>query len=144
MLSRMDIVALTRHLVDIESITGNEGPVGDFLYTELSRRGFQVNRMPVDGARQNVYATCLEQPRPQIVFSTHVDTVPPFIASSEDATRVYGRGSCDAKGIIAAQIAAAELLRQEGVCVGLLFSWARKKIVSGQKSRTSNRPDASS
>lgn len=133
MLSRMDIVALTRHLVDIESITGNEGLVGDFLFAELSRRGFQAARMPVEGARQNLYATCPEQLRPQIVFSTHMDTVPPFIPSSEDATRVYGRGSCDAKGIIAAQIAAAELLRQEKVYVGLLFLVGEEKDSLGAK-----------
>jgi acetylornithine deacetylase len=50
-----------------------------------------------------------------------MDTVPPFIPSSENATRIYGRGSCDAKGIIAAQIAASERLRQQGIYVGLLF-----------------------
>jgi acetylornithine deacetylase len=77
--------------------------------------------MPVEGDRFNVYATLPEQPRPTVVFSTHMDTVPPFIASSEDATRIYGRGSCDAKGIIAAQIAASERLRQQGIYVGLLF-----------------------
>ncbi len=77
--------------------------------------------MPVEGDRFNVYATLPEQPKPAIVFSTHMDTVPPFIASSEDDTRIYGRGSCDAKGIIAAQIAAAERLRKESIYVGLLF-----------------------
>jgi acetylornithine deacetylase len=77
--------------------------------------------MPVEGDRNNVLATWPEQPRPEIVFSTHLDTVPPFIASSEDGTRIYGRGSCDAKGIIAAQVMAAERLRGAGVFVGLLF-----------------------
>jgi acetylornithine deacetylase len=117
----MDVVALTRHLVDIESITGNEAPVGDVLHAELVRLGYQANQLAVEGNRRNVYATSAQQPKPDIVFSTHMDTVPPFIPSSEDATRIYGRGSCDAKGIIAAQIAAAERLRAEGVYVGLLF-----------------------
>src|ERR1700685_4034901 len=117
----MDVVALTRQLVDIESITGNEALVGDVLHGELSRLGYQVNKLPVEANRCNVYATSPQQPKPDIVFSTHMDTVPPFIPSSEDATRIYGRGSCDAKGIIAAQIAAAERLRAEGVYVGLLF-----------------------
>src|ERR1700733_12969805 len=117
----MDVVALTRQLVDIESITGNEALVGDVLHGELSRLGYQTNKMPVEGTRFNVYATSPQQPKPDIVFSTHMDTVPPFIPSSEDATRIYGRGSCDAKGIIAAQIAAAERLRAEGIYVGLLF-----------------------
>jgi acetylornithine deacetylase len=117
----MDAVALTRQLIDIESITGNEAPVGEVLHKELSRLGYQTNKMPVEGTRFNVYATSPQQPKPEIVFSTHMDTVPPFIPSSEDATRIYGRGSCDAKGIIAAQIAAAERLRAEGIYVGLLF-----------------------
>jgi acetylornithine deacetylase len=68
-----------------------------------------------------VYATSADHPHPAVVFSTHMDTVPPFIPSSEDAKNIYGRGSCDAKGIIAAQIAAAERLRQQGIYVGLLF-----------------------
>jgi acetylornithine deacetylase len=118
---RMDIVALTRRLVDIESITGNEARVGEALLDELGRLGFEARRMAVEGQRFNVVATPPEQPRPTVYFSTHMDTVPPFIPSSEDATRVYGRGSCDAKGIIAVQIAAAERLRAEGVPVGLLF-----------------------
>jgi acetylornithine deacetylase len=117
----MDVVALTRQLVDIESITGNEALVGDAVHGELRRLGYQANQVPVEGNRCNVYATWPQQPRPTIVFSTHMDTVPPFIPSSEDATRVYGRGSCDAKGIIATQIAAAERLRAEGIHVGLLF-----------------------
>jgi acetylornithine deacetylase len=117
----MDAITLTRQLVDIESISSNEAAVGNYLYGELCRLGYQTRRMPVEGNRFNVYATSPEQPNPAVVFSTHMDTVPPFIASSEDAARIYGRGSCDAKGIIAAQIAAAERLRLEGICVGLLF-----------------------
>jgi acetylornithine deacetylase len=117
----MDLFALTRRLVDIESTTPHEGPVGDFLCEELRTRGFEARKMPVEGERNNVLATWPGQARPEIVFSTHMDTVPPFIPSSEDETRIYGRGSCDAKGIIAAQIAAAEKLRGAGVFVGLLF-----------------------
>ncbi len=117
----MDPVTLTRQLVDIESITGNEAAVGNYLYGELCRLGYQTQKVPVEGERFNVYATWAEHPDPAVVFSTHMDTVPPFIPSSEDAGRIYGRGSCDAKGIIAAQIAAAERLRQQGIYVGLLF-----------------------
>jgi acetylornithine deacetylase len=117
----LDLFALTRQLVDVESITPNEGAVGDLLCAELARRGFDARNMPVEGARNNVLATWPGHPRPDVVFSTHMDTVPPFIASSEDAGRIYGRGSCDAKGIIAAQIVAAEKLRAAGVFVGLLF-----------------------
>jgi acetylornithine deacetylase len=117
----MDAVTLTRQLVDIESITGNEAEVGNYLYGELCCLGYQTTRMPVEGDRFNIYAISPEQPGPTIVFSTHMDTVPPFIPSSEDATRICGRGSCDAKGIISAQIAAAECLRKQGIYVGLLF-----------------------
>jgi acetylornithine deacetylase len=117
----MDAITLTRQLIDIESISGNEAAVGNYLYGELCRVGYQTRRIPVEGERFNIYATSPEQPNPEVVFSTHLDTVPPFIASSEDSERIYGRGSCDAKGIIAAQIAASERLRQQGIFVGLLF-----------------------
>jgi len=129
----MDFVALTRQLVDIESITGNEGPVGDFLSGQLNRLGYEAKKMRVEGERCNVYATTPQQPQPTIVFSTHMDTVPPFIRSSEDGRRVYGRGSCDAKGIIAAQIAAAETLRREGIRVGLLFLVGEERDSLGAK-----------
>jgi len=129
----MDVAAFTRQLVDIESISGHEGEVGDFLHLELCRLGFQAKKMMVEGARCNVFATAPDESRPAIVFSTHMDTVPPFIPSSEDATRIYGRGSCDAKGIIAAQIAAAERLRQDGIHVGLLFLVGEEKDSLGAK-----------
>lgn len=132
----MDLVALTRALVDIESITGNEAKVGEFLLTELRRRGFEARKMPVENHRFNVYVpggagtpVCA----PQIVLSTHMDTVPPFIPSSEEDTKIYGRGSCDAKGIIAAQITAAERLREEGIAVGLLFLVGEERDSQGAK-----------
>jgi acetylornithine deacetylase len=129
----MDAITLTRQLVDIESISGNEAAVGNYLYGELCRIGYQARRMPVEGDRFNVYATSPEQPHPAVVFSTHMDTVPPFIPSSEDARRIYGRGSCDAKGIIAAQVAASERLRQQGIHVGLLFLVGEERDSLGAK-----------
>src|SRR5690242_9000755 len=121
----MDPIALTRVLVDIESITGNEAAVGHHLARELQALGYTVEKMPVpnphrEAERFNIYAQS-GAGQPPLVFSTHMDTVPPFIASSEDATNIYGRGSCDAKGIIAAQIAAAERLKQNGIQAALLF-----------------------
>jgi acetylornithine deacetylase/succinyl-diaminopimelate desuccinylase-like protein len=89
--------------------------------------------MPVEGERQNVFATSPEEPRPAIVFSTHMDTVPPFIPSSEDGKHIYGRGSCDAKGIISAQVAAAERLRSEGTYVGLLYLVGEERDSLGAK-----------
>jgi acetylornithine deacetylase len=117
----MDAVSLTRRLVDIESISGNERAVGEFLLEYLTGLGYSASRMEVSPQRFNVYAS-VPGHKPNVVFSTHMDTVPPFIPSSEDDENIYGRGSCDAKGIIAAQIAAAERLRQEGtVTPALLF-----------------------
>jgi acetylornithine deacetylase len=129
----MDIVALTRQLIDIESTTGNEGQVGYLLQQELRRLGYSVQRMIAEGERANVFATAPEQPQPTVVLSTHMDTVPPFIASSEDERCIYGRGSCDAKGIIAAQIAAAERLRKENIYVGLLFLVGEERDSLGAK-----------
>jgi len=137
MLFAMNVTAFTRQLVDIESITGNEGAAGDFLYSELCRLGYRTEKIVVEGTRKNVYATCPEQAQPSVVFSTHMDTVPPYIPSSEDDTRIYGRGSCDAKGIIAAQMAAAERLRQEGIFAGLLFLVGEERDSVGAK--TANR-----
>src|SRR5579864_2611768 len=147
----MDAVTLTRQLVDIESISGNEAAVGNYLYGELCRLGYRVIKMPVEGDRFNVYATPEgiaeaggrepeAETHPAIVFSTHMDTVPPFIPSSEDATRIYGRGSCDAKGIVAAQIAAAERLRREQIYVGLLFVVGEERDSLGAKVANDHAP----
>jgi acetylornithine deacetylase len=127
----MDLFSFTRQLVDIESITGNEIRVGEFLCAELQRLGYRAEKMPVEGDRFNLWATEQNEPRPQIVFSTHMDTVPPFIPSSEDGERIWGRGSCDAKGIIAAQVSAAERLRTENIHVGLLFLVGEEKDSQG-------------
>jgi acetylornithine deacetylase len=129
----MDVVSLTRQLVDIESISGNEAGVGNFLHAELSRLGYAAQKMVAEGDRCNVFATLPNSSTPPVVFSTHMDTVPPFFASSEDATRVYGRGSCDAKGIIASQIVAAERLRGENITVGLLFLVGEERDSLGAK-----------
>jgi acetylornithine deacetylase len=129
----MDVVRFTRELVDIESISGNEGVVGDFLSEELRRLGYDADKIPVEANRNNLWACWPSEPNPAVVLSTHMDTVPPFIPSSEDATRVYGRGSCDAKGIIAAQVAAAETLRTEGIHVGLLFLVGEERDSLGAK-----------
>ena len=136
----LDLVKLTRQMVDIESTTYNEGAVGAFLDEFLRGRGFAVERMAVPqaaesraaGERFNVYA-CMSGTAPDVVFSTHMDTVPPFLPSSEDGEFIYGRGSCDAKGIIAAQIAAAERLRDLGVKVGLLFLVGEERDSAGAK-----------
>jgi acetylornithine deacetylase len=133
----LDPLDLTRRLVDIESLTYNEGAVGAYLDDLLRERGFAVERTAVPqppqsrytGERFNLYAGSGE--RPDVVLSTHMDTVPPFIPSSEDDLFIYGRGSCDAKGIIAAQLAAAERLRDAGVAAGLLFVVGEERDSAG-------------
>ncbi|HEY0365414.1 MAG TPA: M20/M25/M40 family metallo-hydrolase [Pyrinomonadaceae bacterium] len=117
----MNLFELTRKLIDIPSVTGEELAVGKFVSNYLEQLGFIVERQQVAPDRFNVIATTEAPPR--IVFSTHMDTVPPFIESSEDDEFIHGRGSCDAKGILAAQVFAAQRLRDEGVNdVGLLFT----------------------
>jgi acetylornithine deacetylase len=115
----LSTVALTRALVDIDSTTGREGEAGRWLAGELRRRGYRVTEQPVDASRFNIVAT---RTAPVVVFSTHFDCVPPFFPSREEGGRIYGRGSCDAKGILAAQVAAADALHAHGDDrVGLLF-----------------------
>ena len=108
-------------MVDIESVTGNEAAVGELLDHSLSLLDYDTRRVPVEDNRFNVYAVPRGDPGPLVVFSTHMDVVPPWMPSSEDEHNIYGRGSCDAKGIIAAMIGAAERLRTENVPIGLLF-----------------------
>ena len=111
----MNLFALTRALIDIDSTTGREREVGDFLFRHLedlaSRTGGAVERMPVVEDRFNVFAAWGE---PVVVLSTHIDTVPPFFPSSEDDEHVHGRGACDTKGGIASMIHALEELLAEG------------------------------
>jgi acetylornithine deacetylase len=117
----MNLFELTRRLIDIPSVSGEELEVGRFLASHLESLGYRVELQEVEAGRSNVLATT--GARARVVLSTHMDTVPPFIASSEDDEYIYGRGSCDAKGIIAAQVAAAERLRGEGLEeLGLLFT----------------------
>jgi len=132
-LKPMDPIALTRQLVDIDSTTGAEADVGAMLYDELCNLGYTVHKMPVAHERFNLVATLEEGHRPHLVFSTHIDTVPPFIPSSEDSDNIYGRGSCDAKGIVAAQVAACERLKREGLSVGMLFLVGEERDSLGAK-----------
>lgn len=116
----VDLRQLTRALVDIDSTTGREHDAGAWLAAWLRERGYDVARQPVADGRFNIIATLSVDPR--VVFTTHYDCVPPFFPSREEAGRIFGRGSCDAKGILAAQVAAAERLRASGERrIGFLF-----------------------
>ncbi len=114
------VFQLVRQLIDIESVTGNEAEVGEFLLKQLRALGFDAEKMPVTDARFNVYAT-VPGVKPHVVFSTHIDTVPPFIPSSEDADKIYGRGACDTKGITGAMLHAATRLLAEKAPIALLW-----------------------
>ena len=138
----VDPIQLTKRLVNIESTTYHEGLAGIFLQEYLVEQRYAVERMPVDqpdlaltpgagdGERFNVYAA-LPGVTPDVVLSTHMDTVPPYFGCREDDEFLYGRGACDAKGIIAAQIAAADRLREAGVKVGLLFVVGEERDSAG-------------
>jgi acetylornithine deacetylase len=138
----IDPIQLTKQLVDIESTTYCEGLAGAFLHEYLTAQRYAVERTAVaqpdrsctpgagSGERFNVYAA-LPGITPDVVLSTHMDTVPPFFGSTEDDEFLYGRGSCDAKGIIAAQVAAADRLREAGVKVGLLFVVGEERDSAG-------------
>ena len=136
----LDVLGLTRELVEIESTTYNEAAVMECVARRMRARGWAVETMevpqPVESGitarRLNVYAGP-QQGAPELVFSTHLDTVPPYVPFREDAEFLYGRGVCDAKGIAAAQMAAAERLRAEGHAVGLLFVAGEERDSAGAK-----------
>jgi acetylornithine deacetylase len=136
----MNPFALTRSLIDIESVTGHEKAIGDCLVAALldlaASNGGTVERMAVGPERCNVLATW---GIPAIVLSTHMDTVPPFFPSSEDHDFIHGRGACDAKGIIASMICAAEYLLAAGVRnFGLLFVVGEEKDSLGALTAAKN------
>jgi len=117
----MNLFELTKVLINIPSISDDEQQVGFFLRDYLQNLGWTVELQAVSENQNNVIAFLDETPR--VFFSTHMDTVPPFIEASEREEKIYGRGACDAKGIIASQIFAAEELRKQGISdIGLLFT----------------------
>jgi acetylornithine deacetylase len=129
----MNVLKLTRALIDIESITPNEREIGNFLYLQLEdlarRFDGRAERITVEESRDNVFASFGE---PRVVLSTHMDTVPPFLPSREDEANIWGRGACDTKGIIAAMFAAAEELLASGRRdFGLLFVVGEERNSAG-------------
>jgi len=127
-----DLFTLTKSLMSIHSVSGEEEPIGFYLRDHLESLDWSVELQKVSENQNNVIATLNDTPR--VWLSTHMDTVPPFIPPTEDADKIYGRGSCDAKGIIAAQIKAAESLREDGVNdIGLLFTVDEERASTGAK-----------
>lgn len=128
----MNLFELTKHLIDIPSVSGDEEAVGFFLRDYLESLGWTVELQAVSENQNNVIAYLNDTPR--VFLSTHIDTVPPTILASEDEEKIYGRGACDAKGIIASQIFAAENLRREGIeDIGLLFMVEEEEGGAGAK-----------
>ena len=135
----LDVVALTRSLVDIDSTTGKERAAAQWLAQLLRDRGYVVHQQAVTDGRFNVYAH-LGTP-PQLIFSTHIDCVPPFFPSRAERGLVFGRGACDAKGILAAQVVAAEQLRAAGETrVGLLFVVGEERGSDGARVANEHAP----
>ena len=129
----MHVFELTRRLIDIESITPNEGEIGNVLADLLSdlaaRHHGTFERLPVEPGRDNVL---VEFDTPRVVLSTHMDTVPPFIPSHEDEQNIWGRGACDTKGIIAAMITGAEEALAAGLRnFGILFVVGEERNSAG-------------
>ena len=112
---------ITRELIAIDSVTGNEAEIVEFMYKHLCERGMSVKLLPVDEGRKNILAAFSPQP-PKILFNTHLDTVPVQYGPHEDAQRIYGRGACDTHGILAAQLEAIEDLHSDDVVeIGILL-----------------------
>jgi len=128
----MNLFELTKSLMSVPSVSGDEEAVGFWLRDHLESLGWTVELQPVSENQNNVIATLNDTPR--VWFSTHMDTVPPFIPPTEDDEKIYGRGACDAKGIIAAQITAAEQLRKEGIKdIGLVYTVEEERASTGAK-----------
>ena len=133
-----DPIALARSLIAIPSPTGGEGAVVAYLAGVLGELGYQVVRQPVSEGRDNLYA--YREP-PELVFSTHLDVVPPQLPVQEDDEWLWGRGACDAKGIAAAMVAAAEQLAAKGERrIGLLFVVGEEAGSDGARAATTLEP----
>ncbi|HEU4993799.1 MAG TPA: M20/M25/M40 family metallo-hydrolase [Gemmatimonadaceae bacterium] len=115
----LDVVPLTMRLMDIDSTSGHEGAVIEWLERYLAGANWNTRRIPVTPGRDDLLATSGDIPT--VTLSTHLDTVPPYIPPRLDGPVLWGRGACDAKGIAASMIIAAERLRATGVAVALLF-----------------------
>ncbi len=131
----MNVFARTRALVDLESTTGREAPVADYLFAHLrelaTQRNGRLERMPAAHGRDNILLTF---GTPIVTLSTHIDTVPPFFPSSENETDIHGRGACDAKGIISAMISASETLLAENLRnFALLFVVGEERDSAGAR-----------
>jgi acetylornithine deacetylase len=109
-ISKDSLIKLHKALVEQPSITGSEGNVSPLLINYLKSRGFTVKAQHVAGSRENVFAYIGKSPKARILVTSHIDTVPPFWPYERRGEEIWGRGTVDAKGSVAAQIIAVESL----------------------------------
>ncbi|ODT04829.1 MAG: hypothetical protein ABS52_03965 [Gemmatimonadetes bacterium SCN 70-22] len=135
-----DVVALAAELMAIESPTAGEGRIVDYVSRWLVARGWNVTVQEVTPGRGNVWAS---RAGGGVTLSTHLDTVPPYVPPRLEGDRLYGRGACDAKGIAAAMLVAADVLAAAGEDrVDLLLVVGEEKGSDG--ARAANRLPATS
>jgi acetylornithine deacetylase len=135
----MDVIELAKRLIAIPSVTGEEGEIGEYLTHWLEQESFQVERQEFEPGRANIFASSGEPV--EVVFCTHLDTVPPILPIGEDDDFVYGRGACDAKGPLAAMLAAGRSLKSEGFFrFGFLFVVGEETDSRGAKAAESLNP----
>jgi len=134
---------LTRDFVNIESITGNEAKFAEKVEAVLQAAGWKISRQEAAENRWNIYGIPENGIEPRIVFCSHLDTVAPYIELEENDEYIFGRGSCDAKGVIAAMISAANQLVEEGISeIGCLFTVGEEVDSVGAKYANALAPDS--
>ena len=135
----MDVIQLTRRLIDIPSVTGGEGAVADLAAAWLQAGGFRVVRQEVEPGRANIFASAGGPV--EVVLCSHLDTVPNPFSSGEDDEYVRGRGACDAKGPVAAMMVAGRALLAEGFRrFGLLFVVGEETDSAGAQAAAALKP----
>jgi len=138
----MDEMTLTKRFIGIESITGNETGFAEDVESVLRAEGWFTTRQYASSERYNILATPAKNTDPALVFCSHLDTVAPYLKYREDEEFIYGRGACDAKGVIAAMIAAANRLRKDNMQkIGLLFTVGEEVDSIGAKYANAHAPD---
>lgn len=119
------LLELHKSLIEFSSISGAEREVSDFLKAYLRDQGLTVETQTVEGDRRNVFAYAGKSRKTRVLVTSHIDTVPPYWPYERKGDEIWGRGSVDAKGSVAAQVIAVQSLLDDGVIadgdVSLLF-----------------------
>ena len=124
----MDIRLYTQ-MLEIDSTSGRERGLADFLAEKFLTQKNSLSRFDVESMRADTPEGC-EVPQnlffswgtPKVIFCSHLDTVPPYIAPHIDGSMATGRGTCDAKGQIFAMWEACKAMEDMGMTdFGLLL-----------------------